>query len=125
MSPHVDPEMDLAALRKAALRAKLAPGNRQVDDDQYAALVRAAYEKEVGKPKEKEEAPTLERMEARLMQGDALGDDALAALSAQRAEWVRGYLTAEGRLPADRVMVASAGAAEVGTKESRVDFTLK
>ena len=125
MSPHVDPEMDLAALRKAALRAKLAPKGGQIDDGQYAALVRAAYEKEAGKPKEKEEAPTLERMEARLMQGDALGDDALAALSAQRAEWVRGYLTAEGRLPADRVMVASAGAAEVGTKESRVDFTLK
>jgi outer membrane protein OmpA-like peptidoglycan-associated protein len=59
------------------------------------------------------------------MQGDALGDDALAALSAQRAEWVRGYLTAEGKLPADRVMVARAGAAEVGTKVSRVDFTLK
>jgi uncharacterized protein involved in outer membrane biogenesis len=125
MAPHVDPEMDLAALRKAALRAKLAPKGGQIDDVQYAALVRAAYEKEVGKPKEKEEAPTLELMEARLMQGDALGDDALAALSAQRAEWVRGYLTAEGKLPADRVMVARAGAAEVGTKVSRVDFTLK
>ena len=87
--------------------------------------MRAAYEKEAGKPKEKEEAPTLEQMEARLMQGDALGDDALSALATKRAEWVKGYLTAEGRLPADRVMVASAGAGEVGTKVSRVDFTLK
>jgi len=117
--------MDLAALRKAALRAKLAPTGGPIDDGQYAALVRAAYEKEFGRPKEKEEAPTLERMEARLMQGDALGDDALATLAAQRAEWVKGYLTAEGRLPADRVMVASAGAGDVGTKVSRVDFTLK
>jgi len=125
MASHVDPKLDLAALRKAALRAKLSPKEGAVDDERYAALVRAAYEKQFGKPKEKEEAPTLERMEAALMQGDALGDDALAALAAQRAQWVKGYLTAEGGLAADRVMVASAGAGEAGTKVSRVDFTLK
>ena len=125
MASHVDPKLDLAALRKAALRAKLSPKEGAVDDERYAALVRAAYDKQFGKPKDKEEAPTLERMEAALMQGDALGDDALAALAAQRAQWVKGYLTAEGGLAADRVMVASAGAGEAGTKVSRVDFTLK
>ncbi len=125
MAPHVDPETDLAALRKAALRAKLAPKEREIDDAQYAVLVRAAYEKEFGKPKEKEEPPTLERMEAKLAQELAVGDDALTALAAQRAEWVKGYLTAEGRLPGERVTVASSGAAEVGSKVSRVDFALK
>jgi hypothetical protein len=125
MAAHVDPEKDLAALRKAALHAKLAPKDRRIDDEQYAALVRAAYEKEFGKPKEKEEAPSLERMEARLMQEQAVGDDALVALASQRAEWVKDYLTSEGKLPADRVMVASSDAGEVSTKVSRVDFTLK
>ena len=125
MASHVDPEKDLAALRKAALRAKLAPKDREIDDAQYAALVRAAYAKQFGKPKEKEEAPPLEDMEAKLMQDQAVGNEALAALAAQRAQWVKGYLTAEGKLPADRVMVASTGAGDVGTKLSRVDFTLK
>ena len=87
--------------------------------------MRAAYEKQFGKPKEKESPPDLSQMEARLMQEEALGDDALAVLAAQRAQWVKSYLTAEGRLPADRVIVASAGAGEAGTKESRVEFTLK
>ena len=50
---------------------------------------------------------------------------ALDALAARRAEWVKGYLTAEGRLPAERVLVASSDAGTVSTKVSRVDFTLK
>jgi len=124
MAPHVDPASDLAALRKTALRAKLAK-DREIDDGQYDALVRANYEQQFGKPKEKEEPPTLVAMEAKLLQGQLVGDDALAVLAAQRAEWVKGYLTAEGRLPAGRVSVASAGAGEAGTKESRVEFTLK
>jgi hypothetical protein len=125
MAPHVDPDKDLAALRKAALRAKLAPKDREIDDAQYEALLRAAYEKEFGKPKEKAEPPGMAEMEAKLMQEQPVGDEALAALAASRAEWVRGYLTAQGRLPAERVMVASSNAGEASANVSRVDFTLK
>jgi hypothetical protein len=38
---------------------------------------------------------------------------------------VKGYLTAQGRLPAERVMVASADAGDAAARVSRVDFTLK
>jgi hypothetical protein len=54
-----------------------------------------------------------------------IDDNALTALAARRAEWVKDYLTAQGRLPADRVTVASAPAGEIATRVSRVDFTLK
>jgi hypothetical protein len=122
MAPHTDPDKDMAALRDAALREKLAPGVAKVDDAELEALVRAAYEKEYGKPKE---PPTVEQMETKLLEKQPVGDEALRALSARRAQWVKTYLTAEGRLPAERVTVASAPAGEAATRVSRVDFTLK
>jgi hypothetical protein len=89
------------------------------------ALVRAEYEKQFGPPPKDGKAPTLEEMKAKLAGKAPAGDEALAALAAQRAQWVKGYLTAEGRLPADRVMVASAPAGDAAAQVSRVDFTLK
>jgi len=50
---------------------------------------------------------------------------AMQALAGQRADWVKGYLTAEGGLPAERVTVASGDAGNISTRVSRVDFTLK
>jgi hypothetical protein len=50
---------------------------------------------------------------------------AMQALAGQRAEWVKGYLTAEGGLPAERVTVAGGDAGNISTRVSRVDFTLK
>jgi len=132
MAPHVDPEKDMVALKRAALRAKLGEGD-------YPALVKAAYEKEFGKEKagkagdagkgEKDEkaAPpvTLEQMEARLSEKLGVGDEQLRALATRRAEWVKGYLTAQGRLPTERVLVAAADAGQTSTHVSRVEFTLK
>ena len=133
MAPHVDPEKDTAALKRAALRAKLGEGD-------YPALVKAEYDKEFPpekgkepkdkakaeeKDKAKAEAPTLEQMEARLLEKMQVGDDALRGLAERRAQWVKSYLTEQGRLPAERVMVASAPAGDIATRVSRVDFTLK
>ena len=129
MSPHVDPQKDMAALKRAALRAKLGEGD-------YPTLVKAAYEKEFGNEKsakagdagkdEKAATPvTLEQMEARLTEKLGVGEDELRALAVRRGEWVKGYLTAQGRLPAERVLVAAADAGQAGTHVSRVEFTLK
>jgi hypothetical protein len=131
MAPHVDAEKDTMALKRAALHARLGEGD-------YPKLVKAAYEKQIAaetaaKPdankekadKEKPAPPTLEQMEARLMEKTPLGDDALKGLAARRAEWVKGYLTAQGRLPAERVLAASTDGGAAAAKESRVDFTLK
>jgi uncharacterized protein involved in outer membrane biogenesis len=126
MAAHVDRDKDLAALKRAALRAKLRESKGgEVTEAEYPALVKAAYEKEFGKPKEKEEPPSPAQMEAKLMEKVQVGDEALQALAARRADWVKGYLTAQGRLPAERVMVAAAGAGDAQTRVSRVDFTLK
>ena len=126
MASHVDPDKDMAALKRTALRAKLRESKgSDVTDAEYPALVKAAYEKQFGKPKEKEEPPSAEQMEAKLVEKLQVGDDALQALAARRSDWVKGYLTAQGRLPAERVMVAAAGAGEAQTRVSRVDFTLK
>ena len=46
-------------------------------------------------------------------------------LAARRAEWVRNYLTSQGGLPAERVLVAGGDAGDVSTRVSRVEFTLK
>ena len=125
MASHVD-EKDTAALKRAALRARLGEGD-------YPKLVKAAYDKEFPpeksgtseKSEKKPEPPTQEQMEAKLLEKTQVSDEQLRALATRRAEWVKGYLTAQGRLPAERVLVASADAADANTKVSRVDFTLK
>jgi hypothetical protein len=60
-------------------------------------------------------------MEAFLLDRVTVADEDFRALAARRSEHVKGYLVAEGRLPADRVLVADASDA----KASRVSFTLK
>ncbi|HUQ27600.1 MAG TPA: DUF748 domain-containing protein [Usitatibacter sp.] len=125
MAAHVD-DKDMAALKRAALQAKLGEGD-------YPKLVKAAYEKEF--PPEKAEKPekdakpaappSHEQMEAKLLEKTQVTDEQLRGLATRRAEWVKGYLTAQGRLPAERVLVASADAGDAATKMSRVDFTLK
>jgi hypothetical protein len=132
MAPHVDAEKDLVALKRAALRARLGEGD-------YPKLVKAAYDKEfprekaakaekaetAGKGEKADTQPTQEEMEAKLFEKLQVGDEQLRGLAMRRAEWVKGYLTAQGRLPAERVLVASADAGDTGAKTSRVDFTLK
>ncbi len=131
MASHVDPEKDRAALKRAALRAKLREAKGGAfEESEYPGLVKAAYEKEFGAKKGEDakkdaKEPALEEMEARLSERLTVDDEALRALAARRALWVKSYLTAEGRLPADRVVVASADAGDIATRESRVDFTLK
>jgi hypothetical protein len=49
----------------------------------------------------------------------------MQSLAARRAEWVKNYLTSQGGLPAERVLVAGGEAGNVSTRVSRVDFTLK
>jgi uncharacterized protein involved in outer membrane biogenesis len=132
MAPHVDAEKDLVALKRAALRARLGEGD-------YPKLVKAAYDNEfpkekaakaekaetAGKGEKADTQPTQEQMEAKLFEKLQVGDEQLRGLAMRRAEWVKGYLTAQGRLPAERVLVASADAGDTGAKSSRVDFTLK
>jgi outer membrane protein OmpA-like peptidoglycan-associated protein len=66
-------------------------------------------------------------MEAFLLERTEVGDDALRALGARRAEHVKGYLVGKGQLPADRVLVAAAPAETPADGKSRmsVDFTLR
>jgi hypothetical protein len=54
-----------------------------------------------------------------------IDEGALTKLAARRADWVKTWLTAQGGLPEERVLVASGDAGTVATKVSRVDFTLK
>lgn len=142
-----DAQKDAEALKRAALarrvkeakRAALGKGAPTLEeitlgDGEYARYLRAAYEREAppgpapkdgaGKPATKDAAPKevpAAEMEAFLLERITVGDEELRALASQRAEKVKGYLVAPGRLPADRVLVADASNA----KASRVDFTLK
>ena len=131
LAPRNDAQKDLLALKKAALAAKLKAG----DGAQYAKLLKAEYEKEGGpKPQARDaaakeaaprEVPAAE-MEAFLLDRVPVGEAELQALAARRAEQVKGYLVAKGKLPDDRVLIAAAAtAAPEKAASSRVDFTLK
>ena len=69
----------------------------------------------------------MAEMEALLLERIEIGDDALQALAARRAEHVKGYLVGKGQLPAERVLVAAAagGKAPEKNQTSRVEFTLR
>ncbi|MBC8023475.1 MAG: DUF748 domain-containing protein [Burkholderiales bacterium] len=139
MASHVDREKDLAALKRAALQAKLreAKGG-PIAEAEYPRYLKAAYEKEFPPAKPARDGakeapakdapakePTTAEMEARLLEKLQVGDEQLRGLATRRAEWVKGYLTAQGRLPSERVLLAAAQAGDVGTRVSRVEFTLK
>ncbi|MEP7069052.1 MAG: DUF748 domain-containing protein [Usitatibacter sp.] len=131
ITPRNDAQKDLAALKKAALRAKL----KAADDAQYAALMKAEYLREAapkaapGKPPAKDAAPTepsAAEMEAFLLERVAVGEEELRALAARRSEQVKTYLVGTGKLPADRVLVAAAASPAADKPQaSRVDFALK
>jgi hypothetical protein len=142
MAARVDAEKDLPALKRAALLRKVreAKGAEAVtfESPEYPRFLKAAYERDV-KPKDtapkdtpkkdapKKDAPkpepTVAEMEAALMAQVEIDDAQLAELAKRRAEQVRAWLTDEGKLPADRLLVAD-GAAD-GAHMTRVDFTLK
>jgi pyruvate/2-oxoglutarate dehydrogenase complex dihydrolipoamide dehydrogenase (E3) component len=89
------------ALKAAALKRKLAQAPKDLSKEAREKLMKEPIE---------------------------IGADELAALAAKRAEQVKTYLTASGRLPPDRVLVASGPArAQEGSKarSSRVDFALR
>ena len=143
MAPGWDAQKDGVALRKAALdrrvkeakRASLgknAPALDQVtvSPEEYPRFLKAIYDQEAPPPakdakkdaaKEPPKPIPASEMEAFLLEHVAVTDDDFRALAARRGEHVKGYLVTEGRLPAERVLVAEAPEA----KASRVSFTLK
>src|SRR5205085_174457 len=90
MTPRLDGDRDLAALRYAALQEMLAAGGKATDAAAYPAAVRAAYAqaKLPGDPKDL----SVAAMETALMQKADIGEAQLAALREQRAARVRGWL---------------------------------
>jgi outer membrane protein OmpA-like peptidoglycan-associated protein len=56
-----------------------------------------------------------------------VGEEALRALAAKRADQVRSYLVGKGQLPENRVLLAAsaAEAPPVKARASRVDFSLQ
>jgi hypothetical protein len=137
--------------KRAALAAggKAAPGEAAITvaPDEYPRYLKLVFEREIAKPEAKEAAekasaakegppkagapkqPTVEQMEARLLERIEIAPEALAALALRRREEVKGYLVGTGHLPAERVLLATAPAAEStpadATRPSRVEFTLQ
>jgi uncharacterized protein involved in outer membrane biogenesis len=100
LAARLDPVKDLEALKAAALQRKLAQAPKDLPKEAREKLAREPVEVDPGE---------------------------LPALSAARAEQVKAYLVANGRLPPERVAVASEPAPAIeGSKAaaSRVDFTL-
>ena len=101
LAARLDPVKDLEALKAAALERKLAQAPKDL-------------------PKEARDKLAQEPIE--------IDPAELTVLSAARAEQVKAYLTASGRLPPERVSVAAEAApSPEGTKAaaSRVDFALR
>ncbi len=101
LAARCDAAKDTEALKKALLAQRLAAAPRDL-------------------PKEAREKLAAQPIE--------VGQAELDALAAQRAELVKAYLSATGRLPADRVVVASSSAKapdEPKAHLSRVDFALR
>lgn len=123
MSPRMDAERDLAALRWQALQEMLKVDGKVPADDAYPTAVRKAYAKAKlpGDPKEL----SVAAMETALMEKTPVGDAELAALREQRARNVREWLVGEGKLPAERLVLAAADGSGTPAQASRVDFALK
>jgi uncharacterized protein involved in outer membrane biogenesis len=144
-----DAQKDAQALKQAALvrrvkeakRAALGKSAPPLDeitfgDGEYARYLKIVYEQEAPpKPAPKNDAAKAKdaapkeisnaEMEAFLLERITVSDEELRALSARRSEKVKGYLVAQGRLPAERVLVAASSLDASSAKASRVDFTLK
>ncbi len=103
IAARIDPAGDGEALRAAALQRELAAAPKDLSKQARERLTQEAVE---------------------------FAEQAMVALSAKRAEQVKAYLTARGRLPQEQVLVASGAApakGQEGTKVrlSRVDFALR
>jgi hypothetical protein len=101
LAARIDPVKDAEALKAAALQRKLAQAPKDLSKDAREKL---------------------------LQEPIAIDPAELSALSAARAGQVKAYLIANGRLPPERVLVASEPApAPEGSKAaaSRVDFALR
>jgi uncharacterized protein involved in outer membrane biogenesis len=131
MAAGVDAQKDLAAMKRAALDAKVkAAKGGDVAEGEYPRYLKAVYEAEkLPKPPPKDGKPqelSVAEMESALLDRIQIGDAELSALAARRAEQVKSYLVGKGQLPAQRVVIAAANATPA-TKEqlARVDFTLR
>jgi uncharacterized protein involved in outer membrane biogenesis len=140
MAPRVDAEKDMNALKRAALKARVAAAKGgAMTDEEYPRYLKLIYQREVPAKKEaaketpKEGAretavkePTVAEMEVQLLERTVVGDEELRSLGTRRAEAVKGYLVGTGKLPADRVLLAASAESGGGTPHaSRVDFTLR
>ena len=146
----VDAARDLEALKTVALQRKIKAAKRdalagsgktapELDEVTIAPAevekyLKTAYEHETfSKPRNAlgiaRELPAPE-MEALMRSHLSVGDDDLRVLAVQRAERVRDFLLNQGKLPADRLLIASAAPGEKSGKDvaeaaSRVEFQLK
>jgi uncharacterized protein involved in outer membrane biogenesis len=71
---------------------------------------------------------TVAAMEAALLESIEIGEDQLQALASRRGTQARDYLVAAGRLPGERVIIATAPAPPAESSKSlpsRVDFALR
>jgi hypothetical protein len=128
IAAHVDADKDLGALKRAALRARVeAAKGGAMSEAEYPQYLKAVFEREKLPKREDGKERSAAEMEALLLERIAVGDAELAALAARRGEQVKAYLVAEGRLPAERVLIAAAPAAPAAgkTQLARVDFNLR
>jgi len=145
LAPGWDPAKDSEALKRAALLARLKEAKRAtlgkdappaqgiaLDPADYARFLKVVYGQVAPPPPPpKDDAaktskgaaaaePSRQEMEAFLLEHTPVGEEDFRALAARRAERVKGYLIAQGHLPAERVRVAGTASA----KASRVDLAL-
>ena len=142
--PGWDPAKDGEALKRTALLGRLKEAKRAtlgkdappaqaiaLDPAEYARFLKVAYgqvappappKDEAAKPSKGAAAqePSRDEMEAFLLERIPVGEEDFRALAARRAERVKGYLIAQGHLPAERVRVAGTASAKAG----RVDLAL-
>ncbi|HET6263466.1 MAG TPA: DUF748 domain-containing protein [Usitatibacter sp.] len=124
MAPRMDPDRDLAALRHDALVRLVAADGKVPEEAAYAVAVRAAYTKAKlpGNAKEL----TVPAMETALMESLPVGDAELAALQRDRGEKVRAWLVEQGKLPAQRIVLAAKAEPDAAKAHAaRVDFALR
>lgn len=129
----VDPKRDTEALKRAELGRRLEAmrAGDKAAGDEGSLLRRLAIQEKVipvaDTAKDKpasggKEAPiTPAQLEALLLERIQVSEQ-LDQLARQRGEQARSYLVAEGRLPADRVVM---GERAEGTDATRVSFTLR
>ncbi len=115
MAGHTDAQKDLQALKREALQRKLKAANGDL---------KAVFEAEkIARPKdEKPREPTAAEMEALLLERLVVGEEELGALALRRSERIKGYLVDQGKMPAERIVVA---AAPEKLSASRVAFKLQ